>query len=102
MAKAHFEPRARADLIEIGRHTLDRWGAAQARRYLSQLKDGCDALAERPYLGRSCEAIRAGARRFEQGRHVIFYKQHSGGIRILRILHEKMLPKLHVVEDEDS
>ena len=102
MAKAHFEPRAKTDLVEIGQHTMDRWGAAQARRYLTQLKDCCGALAERPYLGRSCEDIRAGARRFEQGRHVIFYKQHPNGIRVLRILHQRMLPELHVIEDQDS
>ena len=36
----------------------------------------------------------------EQGRHVIFYRAHEGGILVSRILNERMMPELHVIDDE--
>lgn len=35
----------------------------------------------------------------EQGRHVIFYRQHPDGILISRMLHQTMLPALHPIND---
>ncbi len=36
----------------------------------------------------------------EQGSHVIFYRQRSGGILISRVLHRSMLPERHTMDDE--
>jgi plasmid stabilization system protein ParE len=43
-------------------------------------------------MGRSCSALLKDLYRFEQGRHVIFYQSLPGVIRILRVLHQQMLP----------
>jgi plasmid stabilization system protein ParE len=43
---------------------------------------------------------RESLRRFEQGRHVVFSREQTNGLRIVRILHERMLPKGHDLDDE--
>jgi toxin ParE1/3/4 len=59
---------------------------------LGQLEDSFQLLAQNPSIGRSCDAIQAGLRRFEVGKHVIFYRSKPGGIRIVRVLHQQMIP----------
>ena len=44
-------------------------------------------LAETPTLGRACNEIRAGYRKFYEGRHVIYYVAIDDGVEIVRILH---------------
>jgi plasmid stabilization system protein ParE len=55
-----------------------------------------------PALGRLCEDIRPGLRRFEHGKHVLFYRQESRGILLSRILHQRMLPERHVMDSEEE
>ena len=100
MSVARFSRRAEADLLAIGTHTVETWGINQAEHYLSELEVCCQQLADGPSLGRSCDEISEGLQRFEHGRHVIFYRQESGGILISRILHQRMLPERHSLVDE--
>ena len=90
---------ARADLLSITEYTLRTWGAAQATRYLAELEDCRNRLAESPDLGRACDDIRPGLRRIEQGKHVIFYYKQAHGVLIVRILHRGMLPKQNLPEE---
>jgi toxin ParE1/3/4 len=73
--------------------TTNAWGGRQTDRYLDQLEDAFQILAQHPSVGRSCAAIRAGLQRFEVGKHVVFYEVEPGGIRILRVLHQQMIPE---------
>lgn len=101
-AKFRVAKPAKADLRSIGRHTRKHWSIEQARRYLAELDACFHRLAEHPELGRSADAIRPGLWRLEQGRHVIFYRRTDYGIRVIRVLHDRMLPPLHLAdEDED-
>jgi toxin ParE1/3/4 len=103
VAACRFSRRAEADLLGIGRYTLNTWGEAQATRYLDELEAFCGMLADNPALGRSSDEIRPGLRRIEHGRHIIFYrKRTSGGILIVRILHQRMLPERHAIDEEDD
>ncbi|HAS6074035.1 type II toxin-antitoxin system RelE/ParE family toxin, partial [Vibrio vulnificus] len=44
-----------------------------------------------PDIGKACDEIRDGYRKFPQGSHVIFYRQiGSQNIEIIRILHKSM------------
>jgi toxin ParE1/3/4 len=95
-----LSPAAEDDLLDIAAYTLRAWGERQADRYLSALENACRQLAEKPLIGRPCDEISTGLRRMEQGSHVIFYRQKSGGILVSRILHRSMLPERHVVGDE--
>ncbi len=101
MATVRLSRRAKADLLSIGAYTLQTWGAAQAERYLDSLERCAKLLAGNPLLGRRCEWIRPGLRRFEKERHVFFYRQEEDGILVSRILHQSMLPEQQPFEDLD-
>ncbi len=102
MANFRFSRRAEADLLSIGNYTLQRWGQAQAARYLGELEVCCQALADNPALGRLCEDVRPGLRRHEHGKHVLFYRQERDGILVSRVLHQRMLPDRHAIDDQDD
>ncbi len=82
--------KAAADLRSIGRYTQQTWGVRQRTRYLTQLDQRFAALAEQPSLGRPCDEVRAGYRRFHEGRHLIFDREGADGIEIVRVLHDTM------------
>ena len=90
-----FSRQAESDLRDITAYTLERWGEVQADRYLLQLEVCCSQLADRPTLGRPCDDVRPGLRRMSSGRHVVFYREHGDGIWVTRILHVRMLPERH-------
>lgn len=102
MGRFRFSRRAEADLLSIGDYTLRKWGKAQATRYLGELETCCQTLAHNPALGRLCDEVRHGLRRHEHGKHVLFYRQERGGILVSRILHQRMLPDRHVIDDHDD
>jgi toxin ParE1/3/4 len=96
-----FSRRAEADLLGIADYTLRTWGEVHAVRYIGNLEVCCQTLADNPALGRPCDDVRPGLRRLEHGKHVVFYRQVRGGIVVSRILHQRMLPDRHAIEDQD-
>lgn len=76
------------DLREIGRYTQNKWGKAQRRRYLNDLDEKFQFLAENPQMGRRCDEIREGYFRFEFLSHIVFYRLDSEGLLISRVLHK--------------
>ena len=97
-----FPRRAESDLLSIGEFTLRTWGKGQTIRYLNELEVCCQRLAGNPSLGRNGDYIRAGLRRLEHGSHVVFYRQQRHGVLISRILHQRMLPRKHPIDDRDA
>ena len=102
MAVFRFSRRAEADLLGIVASTLRAWGESQAAQYLDELESCFQMLADNPQLGRVCDDVRPGLRRFEHGRHIVFYRARAGGILISRILHERMLPDKHSFSDRTT
>jgi toxin ParE1/3/4 len=102
MATFRFTIRAEGDLLSISQYTIQMWRDRQADRYLGELERCCARLAASPSLGRRCENVRPGLRRFESAEHVIFYRLELDGIRISRILHQRMLPARHLNADQDD
>jgi toxin ParE1/3/4 len=47
-------------------------------------------LAADPRLGRTCDEVRPGYRKYPVGSHVVFYRIARGGIDVARILHQRM------------
>ena len=92
MPAIYVSAQAEAEIDSIAEYTTNTWGRAQADVYLTKLDDGFGLLARNPLLGRSCDWIRAGLRRHEIEKHVVFYRIVTGGIRISRVLHQRMLP----------
>jgi toxin ParE1/3/4 len=97
-----YSPQAENDLLEISLYTLFTWSENQAEKYLSDIHECVRMLAGNPRLGRSCEDIRTGLRRFEKGRHVIFYRRNPSGILVVRILHQSMLPEPQFFEEAEE
>lgn len=83
---------AQFDLREIARYTVAHWSVDQAHKYLAELQTGFEHLAEFPEIGKVCDEVSSGLRRHRSGSHVVFYRVRPGGIRVLRVLHLRMLP----------
>ena len=102
MAGYRLSGLARNDLFDIADYTFETWGEEQAYRYIDDLEACFRGLAESPGIGRKCDRLRPGYRRFEHARHVIFCRIDEQKLFISRILHQRMLPRPHLLEDPDS
>ncbi len=82
---------AKEDLRKIAKHIEKRWGRDQRNLYTKQFDDGFHLLAESPSVGKQCDYIKDGYRKFPQGSHIIFYPEgEKSKITIIRILHKDM------------
>jgi toxin ParE1/3/4 len=90
MTRYLLRPRAQRDLEEIWTYTARTWSPAQAETYVRHVQHSCGMIAVDPRLGRSCDDIRAGYRKFRSGSHFLFYRPIKDGVEIVRILHFSM------------
>jgi len=74
------------DFENIFEYGLDTFGLDQALAYQSGMKQRFVELAKQPKLYQAVEDIRVGYRRSVYGKHSIYYRIESKGIRIMRIL----------------
>ena len=82
---------AREDLKSIAKFTQERWSVRQRNTYLKEIDQVFRALAKNPAMGRECDEVREGYRKFPHGSHVIYYSQiESDLLLIVRILHVAM------------
>lgn len=96
MYKLYKQAQAEQDLINIWLYTYEAWGEAQADRYFQELNSGLKTLSHNPDIGKNRDSIREGYRSFQINRHVVFYKLASSTIQIMRVLHVRMDPELHI------
>lgn len=83
--------KAVADLRAIAVYTDRRWGRDRRNLYVRQLDDAFRLLAKNPGVGKPCEDILPGYRKFPQGSHVVFYRDGVDcTVEIVRILHKSM------------
>jgi len=99
LAEYRLSQVARLDLFEIADYTVDTWGMEQANRYLDGLDQCFKRLVENSEMGRPCNQIRPGYRRIDYEKHVVFYRIDEVGVFISRVLHQRMLPSRHLIED---
>ncbi|MDR3489815.1 MAG: type II toxin-antitoxin system RelE/ParE family toxin [Bradyrhizobium sp.] len=85
-----LKPRAQRDIEEIWDYSAATWDADQAELYIRQIQRALQLLAVDPRLGRACEDLRAGYRKFPSGSHLIFYRLLDDSIEVVRVLHERM------------
>ncbi|MDQ6958892.1 MAG: type II toxin-antitoxin system RelE/ParE family toxin [Mariprofundaceae bacterium] len=82
---------AKEDLRKIARFTEKRWGRDQRFLYIKQFDDVFHVLAKTPSVGKKCEYIKKGYRKFPQSSHIIFYHENENSkIVVIRILHKNM------------
>lgn len=83
--------KAKADLRDIAFFTQKNWGKEQRNLYIKQFDDAFHMLADTPLVGKACDDIKSGYKRFPQGSHIIFYRLgENTSIEIVRILHKQM------------
>ncbi|SBS28920.1 Toxin ParE1 [Marinomonas spartinae] len=88
---------AAQDLIDIYLYTAQTWGQKQADIYDTVLERAVILLADSSSLGRTCDDIKTGYRRFEHEHHIIFYRKREKDIFIIRILHKSMDIQQHIL-----
>ncbi len=90
---------AKADLRAIAIYTEERWGIEQRNLYIKQFDNSFHMLAASPLLGKRCDDIMPGYRKFPQGSHLVFYKDgNKSVIEIIRILHKSMDVEAQMIE----
>jgi toxin ParE1/3/4 len=78
------------DLKSIGCFTAQKWERDQRNKYLVMLDSCFHTIASQPGIGKACDYIRAGYRKYHVGRHLIFYRHGDKCIEIIRVLHDSM------------
>ncbi len=77
-------------------YSLQEWGAEQTDRYIDDLTAAFEFLLDSPKAGSPCENIRAGYRKYPVIRHMVYYRETSYGIEVIRVLHDRMLALRHL------
>lgn len=91
MSRYLLSPAAQLDIESIWDYTTDVWGSGQAEVYVRELQRTIEQLAANPRIGKSCDEIRPGYRKFSSGSHVVFYRVGDDArITVVRILHGRM------------
>ncbi|GAB10570.1 hypothetical protein GOARA_061_00090 [Gordonia araii NBRC 100433] len=96
MSHYRLTPAAQTDLSSIWDFTQERWGVRQAETYVNEIRAAIERVADNPERGRACGEIREGYRRYGIGSHLLFYVESSGGVDVIRILHQRMDPTRHL------
>ena len=91
--------KAKRDLIDIRRFTLEQWGIQKAEDYLNNLYEKIQLAAEHPAIGidRS-KSLNLGyeIRSIFCVSHVIYYAVSEEYISVVAVLHQRMVPKKHL------
>jgi toxin ParE1/3/4 len=92
----HYTELAELDLLEIAVHTEDEFGAERRDVYLRALEEACDhALPRFASIARSVPE-RPELLRWRCERHLVYLRLVQDGLEVVRVLHERMLPDLHL------
>jgi len=89
---------AKEDFENILSYTFGQWGERQMYKYEELLNEGLNKILEDPHsiLNKKYEKKRLKARYIRVEKHYIFYTIENEIIIVLRILHTKMNPDLHL------
>ena len=85
-----FSPDAQADIEAIWDAGARIWGIKQADSYFRQIQYSVQMLCENPLIGKICDEVRLGYRKYPAGAHVLFYRVGETELEIVRILHQRM------------
>lgn len=96
MAEFRLSPAAQRDLETIFDHGVAAWDLPQAMAYADRIEAALQAAADAPMLAASCDHVRSGYRRRSVGQHVLFFRTTDYGVAVIRILHRRMEPLVHL------
>ena len=94
--KYQLTEEADRDVEEILAYSVKSFGVVQTQHYFEDLKECIELLSDNPDMGFSAEDILPEYLCFPHESHMIFYKNLSSSILVVRILHQRMNPGLHL------
>ena len=89
MREIYRHPRAERDLRDIWRYTFEHWGERQADSNLRKIDAAIRTLG-RSSRGIDSSEVRPGYRRLSVEQHRVYYREVSGRVEIVRVLHARM------------
>ena len=98
MPKFKVSQKAEDDLMEIGIYTENKWGVDQRDLYLDDIEKSFNLLAKDPDYptSKNIDHIVLDCFSLLVNEHVIIYKKFSYGIRVIRVLSQKMNFERHL------
>ena len=97
MPKLQLSKAAEDDIASIADYTIFKFGIGQAQKYRNGLIDSLAKIAHNPELGQIFILPNGiGLKRFRYKSHIVFYKENSSGILVVRILGGMMDFKRHL------
>ena len=91
-----ISPSARDDLKQIYQYGALNWGTPRATSYLEHLKEQLWHLTEHPEMGVMRDELLPAIRSLSVDSHVVFYRLQELQVQIVRILHARQDPQLHI------
>ena len=103
MLKWRLTAEAQADMLDIRNFARQSWGTAQSTKYIKEVREKLDMIAQNPRLGvdRSAD-LEEGIRSIPIGSHTIYYEFSSTVLIVLAILHQAMTPDKHLRQRIDE
>ncbi|VAW69425.1 hypothetical protein MNBD_GAMMA09-2106 [hydrothermal vent metagenome] len=89
-------PATKTDLKDIYQYGLRQWGQTQSESYLESIKEQFWALTEQPLIGIDRSELLSGARSLPIESHTLFYRVTTDTVEIIRVLHGRQDPQLHL------
>jgi len=97
MLKKRITDRAKGHMADIRRFTASQWGQEQSVKYLREIYNKIELLAQRPQIGMNrMDELGDGMYSYFVGSHTIYYRYDQKSIVIHAILHQSMTPELHL------
>lgn len=84
------------DLEKILTYSVNNWGVARAERYIREIVESFQMLADDYSIGMNYNHIRPNIYAHQVVSHLVFYKPTKKGITILRVLYKSMGFKRHI------
>lgn len=90
MSTFKLHPAADLDLTRIYHYSVEEWGLSRAEQYIRDLESAFKGLAVGDLSSKDAGFILPGLRSYRVVSHVVFFKQTSDGIIVIRVLHKSM------------
>ncbi len=91
-----LSPLAQRQIGEILPYSMERFGAKRTQKYLNELFDKIEYLAQRPQAGRPVTYHGKDYLRYPQESHIIYYRRIGEDILIAAVLGQAQDPKRHL------
>lgn len=98
MAKYVLSPEAAKSIAQIEAYTCEQFGPKQAVRYLENLLDRFEFIAEDPKRGKHRLEIDAAYFSYFVGSHTVYYIINAEQIQIVDVLHQSMEPTRYLLK----